>query len=223
MRGWLWVALTFPLAAFAGCVQPTSPSSTAEPHPGIVPQSFDDAEAEWVLGQTSGCGFCAGHEGFDNGTAENAALWVFPDARIVLIAFNGGWRSDEGEGAVHVAPNISYDGAKLRAMLRDSPREQGGETWVVRVQTARLANPLDLTALRNSWVPNAPDDACTDTSHHDLLRQGNGTIEVQAFTCGPPSGHPFATFDAALRSLTLDVADHGVTQGYAGRMSGASP
>ncbi|MCA1813712.1 MAG: hypothetical protein LC624_07150 [Halobacteriales archaeon] len=199
------------LLGLAGCSSvPVSP---------VVAEAFTTSGSDWVLQRDDGCGFCPGTEGFGDGTAQNHALFVFANGRTVLVAFNGGHDVDaSGDRPTHRAPNITYDGAELHALLLDAPRGQRGEQWVVNVHTAHLDPPTRVRELLQLWSANATDDACTDESHN-LLRRTERGIERQDFSCGPAGG-AMAELDLDLHQIAAAVYHGGAGSGIMGRIDG---
>ncbi|MFA5860864.1 MAG: hypothetical protein WDA16_04130, partial [Candidatus Thermoplasmatota archaeon] len=126
--------------ALAGCVQPGVAA------PLLRAEAFDTATPALFLVLGGGCGFCPGQSGFDK-TSESFVIAVMDDGRVVRADVNGGWGAD---GGLHVEPNITFDPEHLLRLVSPSDRARG-ETWVLRVLTARLIDEGEPARLAAMW------------------------------------------------------------------------
>ena len=198
--------------ALAGCLQGEDAEhdmGLGRRDPPVVGDAFDGVDAPWVAQVAGGCGFCSGERSFRL-EGEHHSLFVLDDARVVLVEWNG-WRDPPGE--MHVDANVTFDRAQLRELLNDSPRARDGEVWVVRVTTGRLADDAVVEGLRQGWARGSADMQCTDAGVSFVLRHANGTVEEEAFSCGPQVGEPLTWFADTMNGLVDATRVEGTVQG----------
>jgi hypothetical protein len=180
----------------SGCLRVDGSSPSNGP---VVPETFSSAGAPWSFAASGGCGLCSGAGGFGP-HAEHEAFFVFENGRLLRIAFN----ERPGSEGFHLHDDVRYDAEELRALLESIPRASTGETWVVRVATARLAadgTDATLAALAEEWTTPGPTQPAADYGVHYGRRAPDGT-ETHHALHGPLSdGDPFARFAARMHEV----------------------
>lgn len=196
-----------PFALFSSLVLLVAAGCVAD-EPQVRGEAFERVGTPWAFVGSGGCGLCSGAGG-DGPHSEHTAFFVLADGRLVLVEFNERPDTD----GFHAHPDVAVSGDDLERLLDSVPRAQAGETWVVRVATARAPEGT-VGRLGALWTAPGPTQSAADYGVHYGRQVGDE--ETHHDLTGPlHEGDPFAAFLQELARLEDGTRSRGVWSGAA--------